>query len=86
MGHKELKGVKKQVAANTITSDDGDHVVKGTEHFNDKDPKDTKAYKKHYASIVSSNIAKFLRVQKSKGKEVDFGVEGGSHESTEKMY
>jgi len=78
------KRMQRDVDRNTVT--DGDNKVFGTEHFKPDDKGHTKRYKKRYNHEIRKKVGKFLKDQKRKGKEVDFGVEGGSHESPKKGF
>ena len=80
------KRFQKQVASNTITSDDGDHKIIGTQHYDPKDHGRVKKDKKNYAHQTRKEVGSHLKKMRRAGKEVDFGVEGGSHESPNKGF
>lgn len=85
-GRKRNRRFKKQVARNTVTSDDGDHKIIGTYHYSPEDDVRTHKSKKNYAYQARKKVAKHLKKMQKAGKEVDFGVEGGSHESPNKGF
>ena len=83
-GRKRNRRFKKQVASNTITSDDGDHKIIGTHHYDQKDNEGLKKEKKNYSHQARKEVSAHIKKLRKAGKEVDLGVEGGSHKSPNK--
>ena len=83
-GRKRNRRFKKHVASNTITSDDGDHKIIGTHHYDQKDNEGLKKEKKNYSHQARKEVGSHIKKLRKAGKEVDLGVEGGSHKSPNK--
>ena len=85
-GRKRNRRFKKHVASNTITSDDGNHKIIGTHHYDQKDNEGLKKEKKNYSHQARKEVGSHIKKLRKAGKEVEFGVEGGSHESPNKGF